>query len=106
MIAGYNPKTSKSEDLRQLMQEHFPILKSQGLVTGREPIMIRAKDSTIIGVFEWKSQAAIDKVHANAAVLEMWGKYSNTCNYIPIGQIPEAAQLFSAFIPFSQVKIC
>jgi len=100
VIACYKPKPGKAQDLKELMREHLPILKTQGLVTDRASIMMEAKDGTIIEVFEWKSQAAIDQAHTNPAVLEMWGKYAEVCDYIPAGQVPEAAQLFSGFVPF------
>ena len=101
VIACYKPKPGKAEGLKELMRKHLPILKSQGLVTDRASIMMEAKDGTIIEVFEWKSQAAIDQAHTNPAVLEMWGKYAEVCDYIPVAQIPETTQLFSGFIPFA-----
>ncbi|HTK19922.1 MAG TPA: hypothetical protein VL442_10430 [Mucilaginibacter sp.] len=101
VIACYQPKPGKAEGLKELMREHLLILKNQGLVTDRASIMMEAKDGTIIEVFEWKSQAAIDQAHTNIAVLEMWGKYAEVCDYIPVAQVQEAAQLFSGFQPFS-----
>lgn len=101
VIVCYKPKAGKKEALRQLMKEHLLILKQQGLVTERASIMMEAKDGTIIEVFEWKSKSAIEKAHTNPVILEMWGKYAEACEYIPIGNIEEAANLFSDFSPFS-----
>ncbi|MBS1519808.1 MAG: hypothetical protein JST50_02335 [Bacteroidetes bacterium] len=101
VIACYKPKPGKAEGLKELMREHLPTLKNQGLVTDRASIMMEAKDGTIIEVFEWKSQAAIDQAHTNPAVLEMWGKYAEVCDYIPVAQVAEATQLFSGFQPFA-----
>lgn len=101
VIACYRPKPGKEQALHQLMKEHLPTLKGQGLVTGRASIMMEAKDGTIIEVFEWKSQAAIDQAHTNPAVLEMWGKYAEVCDYIPVAQVEETTQLFSGFVPFA-----
>jgi quinol monooxygenase YgiN len=100
VIVGYKPKPGKSEALRQLMREHLPTLHQQGLVTDRESIMMEAKDGTIIEVFEWQSKAAIDQAHTNPAVLAMWGKYAEACDYVPLGTIAEATDLFSSFAPF------
>ena len=100
VIACYRPKTGKEEMLHQLMREHWNILKQQDLVTDRVSIMMNAKDGTIIEVFEWKSNAAIEQAHTNPAVLEMWGKYAEACDYIPVGSVEEAANLFSDFTPF------
>jgi hypothetical protein len=100
VIAGYKPKTGKAEVLRQLMREHLLILKQQNLVTDRASIIMEAQDGTIIEVFEWKSKSAIEQAHTNPAVLEMWRKYAEACEYIPVGQVAEAGNLFSDFTPF------
>src|SRR5947207_15854353 len=101
VIVAYKPKPGKEEGLREVMRTHLPTLKSQGLVTDRPSVMMEAKDGTIIEVFEWKSQAAIDNAHSNPEVLKIWGQYAEVCDYIPIGQVPEAANLFSSFSPFA-----
>jgi hypothetical protein len=101
VIVGYKPKAGKQELLRQLMRDHLPILKQQKLVTDRPSIMMEAKDGTIIEIFEWKSKSAIEQAHSNPEVLKMWGRYSEACDYIPVGKIEELSSLFSEFTPFS-----
>jgi hypothetical protein len=100
VIVGYKPKSGKEEALHQLMRSHISILKSQDLVTDRDSIIIEAKDGTIIEIFEWKSKSAMNLAHTNPEVLKMWGKYAEVCDYIPIGQVEETANLFSEFKPF------
>ena len=101
VIVGYKPKEGQKEALRQLMKEHLSTLKGQNLVTARASIMMEAKDGTIIEVFEWKSQTAIDQAHTNPVVLKMWEKYDEVCNYIPVGQVEEIDNLFSQFSPIN-----
>jgi len=101
VIVAYKPKAGKAEALRQLMREHLSILKQQQLVTDRASIMMEAKDGTIIEVFEWKSKSAIEQAHTNPEVLKMWEKYADACEYIPVGQVEETANLFSQFTPFT-----
>ena len=101
VIVGYKPKAGKAEALRQLMREHLPILKQLNLVTDRPSIMMEAKDGTIIEVFEWKSKFAIEQAHKNPVILEMWGKYAQVCDYIPVGKVEETANLFSEFSAFN-----
>jgi hypothetical protein len=60
---------------------------------------MRASDGTVIEVFEWVSKEAIEAAHKNEAVVTMWQRYAGVCDYIPIGQVPEAAELFSEFTP-------
>lgn len=99
-IVAYKPKEGKTEALHQLMRVHYSILKSQALVTDRVSIMMEAKDGTIIEIFEWKSDAAIEQAHTNPEVLKLWGNYAEACDFIPIGQVEEAAHVFSGFKPF------
>lgn len=100
VIATYKPKEGKAEALKSLMRAHLSILKSQGLVTERASIMMEAKDGTIIEVFEWKSKKVIENAHTNPVILEMWGKYAEVCDYIPISQVKETASMFAEFTPF------
>lgn len=99
VIACYRPKPGKEAALRELMRDHVPRLRALGLVTDREPITMAAADGTIVEVFEWKSQEAIDAAHGNPAVLAMWGEYGEVCDYVPVTSVAEAAQLFSNFTP-------
>ena len=101
VISAYKPKEGKLDALKTLMRTHLPRLHKEGLVTDRESIMMEAADGTIVEVFEWVSQEAIRNAHHNPEVLKMWGEYGEVCDYVPIGTVPEAAQLFSSFKPFA-----
>jgi hypothetical protein len=100
VIVGYRPKPGQGAALQELMREHLPTLQQLGLATDRPSIMMEAKDGTIIEVFEWKSAKAVEQAHSHPVVLEMWGRYAVACDYIPVGQVPESANLFSNFKPF------
>lgn len=101
VIACYKPKPGKETALKELMKTHLPHLKEQGLVTGREAIMMEAADGTIVEVFEWTSEEAIRNAHSNPAVLQMWGEYAEVCDYVPVGSLAEAGDLFSGFEPLN-----
>ena len=101
VIACYKPKTDKRTALKKLMKTHLSRLKQEGLVTNRESIMMEAADGTIIEVFEWVSDEAIQNAHTNPEVLKMWAEYAEVCDYIPVGNVPEAASLFSGFVPLN-----
>jgi protein tyrosine phosphatase (PTP) superfamily phosphohydrolase (DUF442 family) len=100
VIVGYRPKPGRQAALDALMCTHFARLYEQGLVTRRRPILMRARDGTVLEVFEWKSQRAIDEAHENPAVLAMWSEYAAVCDYVPVGSVAEAAELFSGFESF------
>jgi quinol monooxygenase YgiN len=99
VIVGYKPKPGKADGLRALMRTHVPRLRDLGLATAREPILMEAKDGTVIEVFEWVSAEAIDSAHTNPQVLAMWAEYEEVCDYLPVGEVPEIGELFSRFTP-------
>ena len=97
VIVLYRPKKGKDKHLLQLIKDHIPILRTQNLVTDREPIAMRAADGTVVEVFEWKSTEAIKQAHHNKAVQELWVKFSQVCDYeIPVN-VKEFQMLFSEF---------
>ena len=75
VIVAYRPKPRKEKELLELVRNRVPILRKEGLVTDREPIIMRARDGTIVEVSEWKSQEAIDAAHKNPNVLAIWSKF-------------------------------
>jgi quinol monooxygenase YgiN len=99
VIVAYRPKPGKDAQLLALMRTHVPILREQGLASDRPAYAMRAKDGTIIEVFEWKSQAAIDSAHTNAAVGKMWQSYGEVCDYVPLKDVKEASDMFAGFEP-------
>jgi hypothetical protein len=99
VIAAYRPRAGKEALLRELVREHLPILRSQGLVTDRPVYAMRSVDGTILEVFEWKSQEAIEAAHKNPVVLEMWGRYELACEYTPLVDVKECRELFANFEP-------
>lgn len=101
VISCYKAKAGKEKALRALIVDHVPTLQRIGLVTERPPILMEAKDGTLIEVFEWASPEAIEAAHGHPAVLRMWGEYGKVCDSIPVAQVPETAQLFSEFTPFA-----
>jgi quinol monooxygenase YgiN len=97
VIAAYRPKEGKAEEVLALTREHHGILAKEGLVTPRTPILMRSSDDTVVEVFEWVSQAAIETAHANPAVLELWARYAEISEYVKLPQLPESEQLFAGF---------
>lgn len=100
VIVGYRPKPGKEAELDALMKTHVQRLRDEALATERESVLMRAGDGTIVEVFEWVSQAAIDSAHSNPGVLEMWQEYAEVCDFVPLGQLPEAQDLFAQFESF------
>ncbi|MDR3693456.1 hypothetical protein [Mucilaginibacter sp.] len=99
VIVAYKPKPGKAEALKVLTKTHVPRLKNEGLVTDRKAIIMEAADGTVIEVFEWLSQEAINNAHHNPAVLQMWAEYAEVCDYVPLNTLAEANNMFAGFIP-------
>jgi hypothetical protein len=101
VIVGYKPRLGKEIELEDLMKTHHSILKAENLVTERDSIIARARDGTIIEIFEWVSSEAMQSAHENKKVLAMWERYENVCEYVPISEVPESSELFSGFEPLN-----
>ncbi|WP_259065523.1 hypothetical protein HDF24_02005 [Mucilaginibacter sp. X4EP1] len=99
VIVAYKPKPGKAEALKALTKTHVPRLKKEGLVTNREPVIAETADGTIVEVFEWLSEEAIQKAHSNAVVLQMWSEYAEVCEYVPLHTLNEAYKMFADFSP-------
>jgi hypothetical protein len=101
VIVAYRPRPGKEALLLELTRRHLPVLRAEGLATDRPSLAMRAADGTIVEVFEWKSQAAIDSAHGNPAVAKMWERYAEACEYVPLKSLKEAGDLFAGFEPIA-----
>src|SRR5258706_11457810 len=98
-VACYKPRPGCEHALLELVRNHLPPLRVEGLVTDRAPIVMRCADGTVVEVFEWVSQDAIAGAHKNPAVLELWKKFEAVCWYETPANIPEFRNMFSNFEP-------
>ena len=54
-VACYKPRPGHERELLDLVRNHLPPLRAEGLVTDRESVVVRCADGTIVEVFEWVS---------------------------------------------------
>jgi len=102
VIVAYRPKPGKENEVVDLVRSRVPTLRKEGLVTNREPTIMRARDGTIIEVSEWKSREAIEAAHKNPNVLAMWQKFFELCDCIPLKTLAEAEEMFAGFEPVDE----
>ena len=102
VIVAYRPKEGKEAELLALVRARVPTLRQEGLVTERAPVIMRARDGTIIEVSEWKSREAIDAAHQNPNVLAMWNKFFALCDCVPLNALAEAEEMFAGFEPLDE----
>lgn len=99
VIAAYRPRPGKRAALLGMIEKHWHVLDEQGLVTSRQRVVMQAADGTVIEVFEWKSALAMEQAHGNPAVLQLWSGFEAVCEYVPLGSVAEAGQVFADFSP-------
>src|ERR1035438_7789276 len=80
-VACYKPKPGCDAELVELVRGHLPPLRAEGLVTDRAWMVMRARDGTVVEIFEWVSQEAIAGAHANPLVLGLWKRFEAVCTY-------------------------
>lgn len=83
VIVAYRPKAGREQELLEIVRNRVPTLRKEDLVTDRVPVIVRAKDGTIIEVSEWKSHPAIEEAHRNPRVLAMWDKFGRSLRLRP-----------------------
>jgi len=102
VIVAYRPKRGKENELLELVRSRVPTLRKEDLATNRTPIIMRARDGTIIEVSEWKSEEAIEAAHKNSNVLAMWNKFFAICDCVPLKTLAEAEEMFAGFEPVDE----
>lgn len=99
VIVAYRPKPGREAELLEVVRSRVPLLRQENLVTHRAPVIVRAKDGTIIEVSEWKSAEAIEAAHSNPNVLALWNRFFTVCDCVPLNTVAETAEMFAAFAP-------
>ena len=96
-IACYRPKRGKKRTLLAILEKHASTLSAEKLISERGSIVSRAKDGTIVEIFEWRSTAAKEQAHRNPAVRQLWEQMMECCEFPGLGDLEEAARPFAAF---------
>ena len=99
VISAYKPKPGKDTELLEAVKTHVPILRSLGMATDRAVTAMKAKDGTILEVFEWVSSQAIEDAHKNPEVHKMWKDFEGCCEYVRLVDVAECSGLFAEFTP-------
>ena len=97
-MVAYRAKPGKEVELHALAREHTPFLRELGLATDRPHILATAADGTVVEVFKWV-EGGMDKAHHRPAVGELWQRYAEVCDFVPLNSLEESAQMFANFTP-------
>jgi len=98
-VACYKPRPGCDEALLELVRNHLPPLRAEGLVTERAPIVMRTADGTIIEIFECVSREAIAGAHGNPVVHALWKRFEAVCTYETPANIAEFQNMFAHYEP-------
>jgi quinol monooxygenase YgiN len=98
-IAAYRPRKGKETLLLDAVTDHMAVLRAENLITNRPAHAMRAEDGTIVEVFEWKDDEAIEQAHSNPEVAKLWARFNEACEYVPLATVPECSELFANFEP-------
>jgi len=97
VIVAYAPKPGKAQQLMAAVRKHMEVLRAEKLVTDRPAYVMRAKDGTIVEVFEWQSAEAIARAHTLPAVQALWGEFGEACEFKQLNGLAECQQMFAEF---------
>ncbi len=99
VIVNYRPKPDKDAELMGCVRDHMDVLRKEGLATHRPAVVMRAKDGSVLEIFEWVSADAIQKSHTNEAVQALWKRFNEACTYGKLAELSEAQEMFATFEP-------
>ena len=97
VIVAYKPKPDMETALLAVVRTHLKVLHEQNLVTDRPAYVMRAADNSIVEVFEWRSAEAITEAHDNPAVQSLWEEFTAVCEFTPLSDLAESAEMFAEF---------
>lgn len=97
VIAVYRPHEGKAEELLELLKTHLPTLRSEGLATDTESVVLRASDGSLLEIFDWVSGDAMESAHTNEKVQGMWERFARVCDYATLDSLAEAEKVFAHF---------
>jgi hypothetical protein len=96
-ILTYSPKPGKEDALLSAVRRHLKVLRTERLVTYRPACIMRARDGTIVEVFEWRSTGSLAKAHRLPAVQVLWAEFEMVCDYRPLSALSECQDRFAEF---------
>lgn len=101
VIAVYRPRPGCLPRLLEVVRDHEPALRAEGLITERAALHMQAKDGSVLEIFEWVSEQASVDAHHNPIVQALWQRFDEVAEFPPLDELDEAHQRFSHFEPLT-----
>ncbi len=99
VLCAFRPKPGMDQELLGVVRDHLPVLRGQGLATDRPTLAMRAKDGTVVELFEWKSAEAIREAHQNPEVGKLWARYEACSEMVKMSDVAETDIMFAGYEP-------
>jgi hypothetical protein len=96
-IIVYRPREGRTQELIDSLLENIPVMRKLDLVTYREQIIAKAKDGSILQIFEWVEEDSQDKAMAHPVVQDMWMKASKISDFQKPMLLAEFQETLSMF---------
>ena len=99
VIAVYRAHSGQEAQLKELLEKHVKLLRSEKLVTDRPALLLQSKMSSrdVVEIFEWVSAEATEAAHHNTRVQEIWQKMGEIAEFLPLASLKEAGTSFPHF---------
>ena len=97
VIAAFKPKPGMEDELKKVISDRLPLLRSLGLATDRANITMRSQNGTFIDVSEWTDEDAIAKAHQTPEVHALWQRFEACSDFVRLETLDEIQQDFATF---------
>jgi|ERR1700733_12143579 hypothetical protein len=105
VFALYRPHAGKDAELLQAVAKHYPVLRKLELITDRAPVVVRAKDGSIVEVFEWVSDEAAEQAHEHPEIAAVWEDMGKVGDVAALSSLPEVHRPFPHFEPVELPRV-
>jgi hypothetical protein len=96
-IIVYKPYKGREQELLPAVKASYIDLRKGGYVTSDSPKIMKAKDSSIILIFEWKDEQMIPNAQADPVIQQHWMTLSKLCEFAKPMNLIEFQGPFSEF---------
>jgi hypothetical protein len=96
-IIVYKPYKGREQELPPAVKASYLDLRESGYVTSDPPKVMKAKDSSIILIFEWKDEQMIRNAEADPLIQKHWMSLSKLCEFAKPMNLVEFQSPFSEF---------
>jgi hypothetical protein len=96
-IIVYKPYKDREQELLPAVRASYIDLRKGGYVTSASPMVMKAKDDSIILIFEWKNEQMKHDAQTDPVIQKHWMLISKLCEFARPMNLIEFQEPFSEF---------